>query len=73
MTRGCVRQAGRGEGLTLYDCAWEHLLLLGAGDLRRVRRFVLEHLAMGAPSFSLESDLYLALIGEVRIIISVKV
>ena len=60
-------QAGRGEGLTLYDCVWEHLLLLGATDLRRVRRFVLEHLAMSAPTFALESELYVALIEQVRV------
>lgn len=45
---------------------WEHLLLLSAEDLRRVRRFVLEHLAMRTPPFSMESDLYVALIENVR-------
>lgn len=44
----CARQAGI-DGLSLYDCLWEHLLALSLEDLGRVRRFVLEHWAAREP------------------------
>ena len=59
-------QAGKNGGLTLYNCVWDHLLLLSAEDLQRVRRFVLEHLAMRMPAFTLASGLCSDLIESVR-------
>lgn len=41
-----ARQAAPDASLALHECLWEDLLLLGAGELGRVRRFLLEHVGL---------------------------
>ncbi|KAK9830629.1 hypothetical protein WJX81_006901 [Elliptochloris bilobata] len=57
-----VQRVGKEDGLTLYSCVWEDVLLLGLEDLQCLRRFVLEHLAMCQPPLHTESQLFVEMI-----------